>query len=267
MVFVRKPPDTSGEISGLATSIGNAATAVGGFRNELGSTGDRLYKGWYGAAERMVAREIQTLAGFLDDLYKGLSEAATELNAYATALRTAESDLKKEEARKFVVGERMVPDPYGGGLGLFVSPNLTNSFNGPWGNLTVENARILSVLKPAATKAYNAVMAAGPLIAKGSGGDLKSIIDYRLPFQRPYPLIPGVPHAGDKIPKWTGDITQVQELLVARGWRRITVTGKNDETTQDIVRQFQEEKGIKPADGKVDQKTWEALWNRKITGW
>lgn len=272
MVVVRRPPDTFGEINALATSLGNAATVVGSFRQELASTGDRLYKGWYGAAERMVAREIQTLAGFLDDLYKSLSQAAAALKTYATALSTATSELDTEEKRAFVKDEKLVTDPYGSAFGSFVSPGIGN-FDGL--KITVENARILTVLKPIATAAHEKVMAAGPLIAKGSGTDLKSIIDYKLPFQRPFPLIPGVrnpkkPQAGMPAnvnsKTWSPDVKLLQEILLARGWR-IDVTGKFDDRTREVVRQFQDEKGIDPATGKVDAKTWDALWKRKITGW
>jgi peptidoglycan hydrolase-like protein with peptidoglycan-binding domain len=63
----------------------------------------------------------------------------------------------------------------------------------------------------------------------------------------------------------TSDALLVQQVLQARGWRRIKLTGMFDATTASVLRQFQIEKGLKHQDGKLHPETWEELWDQKIT--
>jgi peptidoglycan hydrolase-like protein with peptidoglycan-binding domain len=58
-------------------------------------------------------------------------------------------------------------------------------------------------------------------------------------------------------------VRAVQQRLVDRGWKGITVNGVFDQATDDVVRKFQTEKGLE-VDGKVGTNTWEALWRAPI---
>jgi cell wall-associated NlpC family hydrolase len=58
-------------------------------------------------------------------------------------------------------------------------------------------------------------------------------------------------------------VRAVQQRLVDRGWKSITVNGVFDEATDRVVRLFQGEKALE-VDGKVGSKTWEALWRAPI---
>jgi peptidoglycan hydrolase-like protein with peptidoglycan-binding domain len=59
-------------------------------------------------------------------------------------------------------------------------------------------------------------------------------------------------------------VRAVQQRLVDRGWKSVTVNGEFDAATDAVVRKFQDEKGLK-VDGEVGPKTWEALWRAPIT--
>lgn len=58
-------------------------------------------------------------------------------------------------------------------------------------------------------------------------------------------------------------VYQFQAKLRDRGWR-ITVDGIFGPRTEDIVKQFQREKGLQ-VDGLVGEKTWAAIWHSPVT--
>lgn len=58
-------------------------------------------------------------------------------------------------------------------------------------------------------------------------------------------------------------VYQFQAKLRDRGWK-ITVDGIFGPRTEEIVRQFQREKGLQ-VDGLVGEKTWAAIWNSPVT--
>jgi hypothetical protein len=139
--------------------------------------------------------------------------------------------------------------------------------------LDPRNKTILDSLNEPANKAKTKILTAAEHVAKGTGSILRINIGQDLPFQRDHPLVPGPGAVPSVLP---GDVTsttkspgveQLQELLKARGWR-IDVTGKYDARTRQVVAMFQREKHLHPkAFGTVDQATWDAIWNKPITGW
>lgn len=73
------------------------------------------------------------------------------------------------------------------------------------------------------------------------------------------PVFPGVTKLGS-----SGDaVRQVQQRLRDRGWS-IGVDGEFGETTDKVVRKFQQDKHLTD-DGVVGPKTWQALWREPIT--
>jgi peptidoglycan hydrolase-like protein with peptidoglycan-binding domain len=54
-----------------------------------------------------------------------------------------------------------------------------------------------------------------------------------------------------------------QTKMAQRGWQ-ITATGTFDETSDEVCRKFQQEKGL-TVDGKVGTDTWRTTWTAPLT--
>jgi peptidoglycan hydrolase-like protein with peptidoglycan-binding domain len=67
---------------------------------------------------------------------------------------------------------------------------------------------------------------------------------------------------------WAKDraaIKMFEKQLLSRGWNGVgTPNGTFGKKTEEVVKQFQDEKGLK-ADGLVGPKTWSAAWTEKVT--
>lgn len=261
-------PDDPGTISTLAANIGTAATNVGSFTKGLEGLGNDLLVGWYGAAERMTAREIGKAAAFCDRLQQSFGKAAGALKAYSGALVTANGLLAAytpTDDEKLIDPDLPIASSIGGSI--LQVPALTVPMQ-----MTERNWEILRPVYVAAATAVTAINDAEDMVVKGAPKDVKAALWEQLPFLRKEPLIPGVggrtPPAiptGFSSTKYSKDVYLLQEVLQARGWRGVKLTGKYDANTADIVRKFQMDKKIKPANGKLTPATWSALWNKPIT--
>ncbi len=88
------------------------------------------------------------------------------------------------------------------------------------------------------------------------GGAVGKVIKKGIPA---YPAYPGHPLKRGSREKAVGTF---QAKMKARGWRRMSVDNVFGPVTEDLVRQFQKEKGLK-VDGVVGPKTWKAVFTAK----
>ena len=268
MAGVEMPLDTSAAVTAVVETLSGYATTLGNFGKELETMGSTTLAGWYGAAERMTTREITAVGKMLDVLASSLGRATAALKTYAAVLKQAEGELATLATQIKDAPDSRIPAASGDMPTISGMPVLTATATP---RLHPTNLEILTRVYNAATTCNAALrgeankVGMGP--ASGTGGYLSNF----LPFQRNPPLIPGTgPQSKDKVPldvnsaRGGPNTELLQKLLLARGWN-IKVTGKYDAQTERVVRQFQINKGLevgKP--GKVDQTTWQAIWNKKI---
>lgn len=88
----------------------------------------------------------------------------------------------------------------------------------------------------------------------------------------PAPTRPATTPTTSKAPPFPGEMKRgsrgagvktFQTKLKSRGWN-ITADGQFGPQTERVVRAFQKQKGLQ-VDGKVGPKTWNAIWNSRIT--
>ena len=269
---VRRPLDTAEAVGGYATKFKTAAETVGKLSGKIKTHGHNLRENWWGAAERMTSREIEAAGAFFTKLSTSLDEAKQALLDYKSEVERVNTEL--DTLQKKLDSEPLVFTPQ------WTVPGKPPSTQAPLGGpyvfsdpfLDPRNKAILDSLNEPANKAKTKILAAAEHVAKGTGSILRINIGQDLPFQREHPRVPGAGAVPSVLPGDVNSTTkspgveQLQELLLARGWR-IDVTGKYDARTKQVVTMFQREKGIKPANGVVDQRTWDAIWNKPITGW
>jgi hypothetical protein len=281
MVTLTRPLDTPEKLDGTIRIYKKAAEDTGSVAGHLKTLGTDLTNWWWGAAERMTSREITAAAGFFKKISESFDAVVTALGKYKGEIERANRELKALEGTMATEPSYQLWKP---GLTFPNSPLLTpstkpspsTSSSGPPLLLSPDtDPRVKaiwdSLAEPAST-CRTAIVNAASHVASGSGTILTVNIGKDLPFQRDSPLVPG---PGSKPSALPGDVNsktkspgveQLQELLQARGWR-IDVTGKYDDRTRYVVAAFQREKHIKPANGVVNQATWDAIWNKPITGW
>jgi hypothetical protein len=279
---VKRPVDTPEAIDKVIADFKAAADNMGGVADKLGGLGGGLLKGWYGAAEDMTAREISAVGAFCTKMATSFGQVRDAFVAYRAELVTVDGELDALQRtfdsepdilqfpNTFPTTRPSSPAPSSTTLTLPRFPSLLTDPADPYLFLDPRNTAILKKLEGPALKAKTAIVAASELIAKGTdAAQIDVQIGAYLPFQRPFPRVPGPKAHASVLRTDVNDengspgVVELQELLQARGWN-IQLTGKYDAQTARTVRQFQRNKGIRPVTGKVDQKTWDAIWTRRI---